>query len=347
MTLSSSLRFFNLLLLMSLTLDTKSVSAQEVGRESRRPDSSTGSELMTHTPKIGIVLFDQVEVIDFAGPYEVFGQAGFEIFTVSSTGQPLTANMGLRLTPTYSIEDSPIPDVLVVPGGGIPGARKDRKLIAWIKRAASKTDYTLSVCNGAFILGDAGLLEGRSATTYHQQLSDLEAQFPKTRVLWDKRFVDNGRVVTSAGLSAGIDAALYLVHKIRGEVEAKRVALNMEYVWNPTSTWSRAALADMHIPQLPSLRKMVDSMASMEGDERYWSTSYKFREDVRTDDIQAKVIEGLRKAGWKIEAKPRHHAAAWSFKDRFGRRWKGKTQVSEKNKHSYLAIEIRQTDSAM
>jgi transcriptional regulator GlxA family with amidase domain len=174
-------------------------------------------------------LQEGVEVLDFAGPMEVFAAAGFKIFTVSRKKGPVISQGILRIMPDYTIDDAPPFDILAFFGGGTNAATKDTGLIAWIESRRASTSYFFSVCTGAFILGKAGLLDGLSATTFHSSIEALRAAQPRTRVLEKVRFVDNGRVITTAGISAGIDGALHLVTRLKGEEAAKDAAAYMEY----------------------------------------------------------------------------------------------------------------------
>lgn len=179
-------------------------------------------------------LQDGVEVLDFAGPMEVFSYAGFKVFTVSRKKEPITTQGILKIIPDYSIDDAPPADILAFFGGNAGVAAKDDSVIAWIEHRRSATQYFFSVCTGAFILGKAGLLDSLSATTYHSYIGSLQAALPKTRVLANVRWVDNGHIITTAGISAGIDGALQLVARLKGEGAARDVAAYMEYDrWTP------------------------------------------------------------------------------------------------------------------
>jgi transcriptional regulator GlxA family with amidase domain len=176
---------------------------------------------------------DGVELLDFAGPMEVFTTAGFKVFTVSKTKTSLHTN-GLSFVPNYSIKDAPPADVLVVFGGSFAATVADAQVMQWISSQRSSTSYFLSVCTGAFILGKAGILDNLTATTYFLQIDNLQKALPKTKVLPNTRFVDNGNVITTAGISAGIDGALHLVEKLRGRAYAKSIAQTIEYdKWVP------------------------------------------------------------------------------------------------------------------
>jgi transcriptional regulator GlxA family with amidase domain/DNA-directed RNA polymerase subunit RPC12/RpoP len=187
-----------------------------------------------HKPTICFYLQDGVEVLDFAGPMEVFIAAGFNVFTVSKSYDIIHAQTILFVTPNYTIKDAPEADVIVVFGGNTKPTVDDPEVMGWIQGRKAKTSYFMSVCTGAFILGKAGILDGLTATTYHLAIDDLAKACPKTKVLPNTRFVDNGHVITTAGISAGIDGSLHLVEKLRGRTYAEGVAKTIEYdKWEP------------------------------------------------------------------------------------------------------------------
>lgn len=179
-------------------------------------------------------LQNNVEVLDFAGPMEAFAYAGFEVFTVSKSKDPIKSQGILTIIPDYSIADAPNADLIVFFGGNSGVAANDPDVIAWVKRKEKQALHLMSVCSGAFILGKAGLLDGLTVTTFHTRIEELQSAVPKAKVLANVRFVDNGRVLTTAGVSAGIDGALHLIAKIKGEQTAKDAAFYMEYdKWKP------------------------------------------------------------------------------------------------------------------
>ena len=177
---------------------------------------------------IAFYLQDGVEVLDFAGPMEVFSYAGYKVFTVSATKKPITSQGILSVVPDYSIEDAPKADILAFFGGNSNAATNDPKVIQWVKEQEN-VQYHFSVCTGAFILAEADVLNGKTATTFHNALDNLESTYPKIDVRKNVRFVDNGNVITTAGISAGIDGALHLVAKLQGLNAARRTAYYMEY----------------------------------------------------------------------------------------------------------------------
>ena len=199
---------------------------------------------MAETRTIGIYLYDVVEVLDFAGPWEVFSTASrvklrlhpgspepFAVLTVAASKRAVRARGGLHILPHFDLASCPPLDVLIVPGGIVDVELQREEIIAWIARTATGAEITASVCTGAFLLGRAGLLRGRAATTHWEDASDLQAMFPDTEVRAGARWVDEGDVVTSAGISAGIDMSLHLVSRLAGEDLALRTARQMEYDW--------------------------------------------------------------------------------------------------------------------
>src|SRR5262249_2854512 len=154
------------------------------------------------------------------------------------------------VVPKYTFVDAPQANVVVVPGGSVRAAQASATTLDWVRRQTAHAEHTMSVCNGAFILGSAGLLDGLSATTTARLLENLRADFPKVKIIYDQRFVDNGKIITAAGLSSGIDGALHVVSKMIGSGNAQAVALGIEYDWHPRSGFVRASLADMLIPRV-------------------------------------------------------------------------------------------------
>lgn len=191
-------------------------------------------DLLDKKMTIAFYLQNNVEVLDFAGPMEVFAYAGYKVFTVSKTKEPIKTQGILTFIPDYSIEDAPEADIMAFFGGNSGAASGDEQVINWVQSRIDDTDYFFSVCTGAFVLGEAGLLDDKTVTTFHDAIDGLTKSFPKANVRSDVRFVDNGNIITTAGVSAGIDGALHLVAKLDGLQAAKDAAFYMEYdKWKP------------------------------------------------------------------------------------------------------------------
>jgi transcriptional regulator GlxA family with amidase domain len=192
--------------------------------------------------RVGILVFPDVEVLDFCGPFEVFSvtrldearrreePSPFAVALVAERAEPLAASGGLRVIPDYTLATCPPLDVLVVPGGwGTRTEIKNQPLLDWIAARARQVATLTSVCTGAMLLGQAGLLDGRRATTHWRSLDWMRASFPNVTVVPDLHVVEDGDVLTSAGISAGIDMALRVVARYHGEAVARATARHMEY----------------------------------------------------------------------------------------------------------------------
>jgi transcriptional regulator GlxA family with amidase domain len=187
---------------------------------------------------VGILVYDEVEVLDFAGPFQVFTTAErmarpgipFATFTVAQNADVL-ARGGLALAPTHTFGLEPRIDVLIVPGGVVTAELGKPEVIEWIAARAAEAELVASVCTGAFLLAKAGLLAGRKITTHWEDIDDFRRSFLGIAVDTEARWVDEGRIVTSAGISAGIDMSLYLVARLEGEALALRTARQMDYRW--------------------------------------------------------------------------------------------------------------------
>ena len=192
--------------------------------------------------RVGIVLFENIDVLDFCGPFEVFSAARlneerrreepspFEVLLVAEKNGPVVTTGGMKVIPDHTFESCPKLGILVVPGGW--GTRKELKnpaMLNWLRIRALEVETLTSVCTGSMLLGFAGLLDGRHATTHWRSLDWMRESFPTVRVAHDKHVVEDGRIFTSAGISAGIDMALKVVARYYGEAIARATAKLMEY----------------------------------------------------------------------------------------------------------------------
>jgi len=195
------------------------------------------------TRNVAIVLYEGVEVLDFAGPSEVFASAGniagapgapaYRVYTMGVTKAPVKSQGFVTVVPEFSIDDAPKPDIVVIPGGQSGSLTSDARFMAWAKPAIEASELTLTVCSGAFVAAKAGALDGRPATTWYGSVPLLKKEYPNVDAQEGRRFVDSGRVVTTAGVSAGIDGALHVVARLTGRNAADRTARYMEYHWTP------------------------------------------------------------------------------------------------------------------
>jgi|ERR1022692_934324 transcriptional regulator GlxA family with amidase domain len=196
------------------------------------------------TRNVGIYIFDEIEVLDLGGPFEVFSTAArmksrlqsgaekpFEVFTIADATRPIRARGGLMLQPNFDIAHHPAIEIFIVPGGVVAAELNRNPIIEWIAETAAKSSLTASVCTGAFLLGKAGLLGGKTITTHWEDIEDFRAMFPDIQVQGEKRWVDGGTIVTSAGISAGLDMSLHLVARLESAELAVRTARQMDYDW--------------------------------------------------------------------------------------------------------------------
>lgn len=205
------------------------------------------------TLNVGIFIYHDVEVLDFAGPFEVFNAANsvarnklFNVYLVAETEKVIFANGNFKVLPDYDFAEMPDADILLIPGG--PGRKLQMHqvpVLNWIKHEANQTSLLLSVCTGAFILGNAGLLNHSVATTHHDTYQEFEQTFPEIRLIRDVKYTDHGKVITSGGITAGIDMCIRVIERIHGTSLAHDVAKKMEYAmdWQAPASTTEVVMA--------------------------------------------------------------------------------------------------------
>lgn len=192
---------------------------------------------------IGIYIYDKAEVLDFSGPYEVFTTASrissspppFHVFLIGETGARVTARAGFRIHPHFGFHSHPDIDLLMVVGGYHYDELEKPSVLTWIKTQADQAAITASVCSGASLLARAGVLTHQTVTTHWQDIAELKKNYPNLTVLENTRWVDSGDIVTSAGISAGLDMSLHLVARCQSQELARKTARQMEYTWSAQS----------------------------------------------------------------------------------------------------------------
>ena len=315
-----------------------------------RAGGQTASKIPEKPPRnLAILIFEGVQIIDYTGPYETFGHTysanqprAFDIYTVAASAEPITTAMGMRVIPKYSVEKAPKADILVVPGGNVETALESPAVMSWVRQSAQGAEIVMSVCNGAFILAKAGLLDGLEATTTATLIERLKEAAPKTKVVSDKRFVDNGKIITTAGLSSGIDGALHVIERLYGRGTAEMAALGMEYNWDPDSHYARAALADKYLPARYDVEPVVSAWvpAGRHGDSKHWESSWNVTSDAPPQEIlshmeasfsnpryfpRAPGIRWVRNGG---ETSGKQAWSSWTMTDESGRRWKAEVRIA-------------------
>jgi putative intracellular protease/amidase len=270
-----------------------------------------------YTRNVAIVVYENAEPLDWTGPFEVYndaaqmgsanGQPAFHVYVVSKTTEPLDAQ-GLKVVPNYSIADAPKPDIVLFPGGPSSKVYDDAEFFAWAKKASEEAEIAQSVCTGAFVLGKAGLLDNLEVTTHHGSIDRLAQLYPKASVKRGRRFVDNGHVVTTAGISAGIDGSLHVVARLLGRRVADEVATYMEYAWTP-----EASLAEGYSYLNPSTD--ARGRLAQNGDMQYAEKNYEaavatFRQIVKEDPENHDAWSSL---GWSLRGQKHHLESAQAF----------------------------------
>ncbi|NVO01493.1 MAG: DJ-1/PfpI family protein [Bacteroidetes bacterium] len=190
----------------------------------------------TKPMNVAILIYEGIYMLDFTGPYEIFvdtyskdGKPLFNAYTVAPGDTMIKAHSGLNVKADFSIKNAPQPDIFVIPGGDLSLLKNNEPLKKWLIETANKSQIVVSVCTGAFILSSAGLLDGMEATTWYGAIDKLQELTPKAKVVKDKRITDNGKIITTAGVSAGIDGALYIVSRLFGKETATATAKYIEY----------------------------------------------------------------------------------------------------------------------
>jgi len=284
--------------------------------------------------KVAFLIFTGVQPIDYVGPYEIFGAAGYDVYTVAETADPINTTFGMKVVPRHTFADAPQPDVLIVPGGGVKASRESKATLDWIRKTSANAKITMSVCNGAYILASAGLLDGLKATTTAGLIKGLGEEFPKIHLVYDQRFVDNGKIITCGGLTSGMDGAIHVVSRLDGQGAAQQVALGEEYDWSARSGFARASLADRLIPSVHLSEMGTWEVAKTEGSTDRWEIAVRGTSDLTSGELLSRIDQELAKSDWKSaagSAKSRDRSSHWIFRDAQGAPWQGTVTVGERD----------------
>jgi putative intracellular protease/amidase len=339
----------------SLSMPDYSLELQAAMAQAAQKPAAGGGEAKDAPRNLAIFIFDGVQIIDYTGPFEVLGQAHdahkrlFNVYTVAEKADPITTNMGMTVVPKYTFENMPKADVLLLPGGGVGPHLENAKVIKWVQDTSERAEYVMSVCNGAFYLGKAGLLDGLTATTFYGLIDGLKGLAPKARVVTDQRFTDNGKIITTAGLSSGIDGALHLIERVAGRGYAQEVALNMEYNWQPDAGYARASFADRH------LRKALGregfelpegtgwTVLGQRGGRDEWEKEWEVKL-ASTPEGLLKIIDAKLAEGWAKAPSAGAGGAArtlWKFTDEDGKSWNAVSRVEPLKAAGTFKLSIR------
>jgi putative intracellular protease/amidase len=298
----------------------------------------------TEKPNVAILVYDDVQILDHALPYEMFGQYGLNnVYTVAKDSVPLVTYMGMRIIPNYSFDNYPKPDVLVIPGGDTGEARQDPKIQSWIRNNFAAADHVLAICSGVFFLTDSGLLTGR-ATTYYDLLDELKMKAPELEVVENKPVVESGKVLTSTGIGS-IEASLRIIEQLHGKGWARVARLNKEYQQLPEKLHvPRAWLADMNLPgsiynYFPWRRA---ELTRYRGDQDSWVMEWQFYSGASIDSLASSFKKGLlNNDEWELARQrsyPNKWSSSWTLKGRDGKPWEGKVQLVIEEPDTYRLV---------
>lgn len=315
-------------------------------------DIGSSPQPVAEKPRVGILIYDGVQIIDHAAPWEVLGQYNLnEVFTVARDSGPVTTFMGMRVLPSYSFDNHPPLDVLVIPGGDVRGVRGDTALLGWIRRQAVMARHVLGICSGVTLLAEGDLLDGRRVTTFYDLLDDL-AERPEVTVVEDQLVVEDGKYVTTTG--TGIEGALRISELLNGGPWTRVVALNMEFQPLPEEQRTpRAWLADMNLPSSPY--RMIPwreaQLTEYDGDLDSWTMAWRFSRAAATapDQLSAALSNGLREEGWRQvrangEGTSGQWTSKWLLEGRDGEEWMGSTTLRSVGADELeFAVEVERT----
>lgn len=258
----------------------------------------------TPRPTVGIFLFNGADIMDVSGPLSVFEHAGFQVITFGKQKEMTRIGMNIELMPDFEMGSLPTIDVLVLPGGGLSESNPgDEKVVNFLKQRKDSTEVILSVCSGAFFLGEAGLLDNHQSTTFAGLLPRLESQYPKSEVLNNVKYADNGQIVTSAGLSSGIDASFHVVSKFYGIGRAQEIANHMEYPWKREHDYARSQLAINYMSNIQGLVNLFSTdFYYSQGDQAEWECRYRLTKQLPAQQIKDLIEKELKKFdNWTIK----------------------------------------------
>lgn len=238
-------------------------------------------------PNVAILVYDGVQVIDHAVPFEVFGQFSLNnVYLVAADRDPISTYMGMQVVPNYSFADAPMPDVLVLPGGDAGEAQSNQDIVAWVDRIADEAEHVLTICTGIFFLAENNILSGKQITTWYDRQEELQRMVPEAEVVSDRVVVESGKLVSSAGL--GVDGALRVLTHLHGKAWTEVVRLNMEHQPIPDEHHvPRAELADMKLPgAVYSAFPWRDAeLLRYEGDRDHWNMDWRFNSGEPLDSL--------------------------------------------------------------
>ena len=296
---------------------------------------------------IAILVFDGVQVLDFAGAFEVFSRLDRDnVFLVSRTGAPVKTWRGVMLTPKYALAAAPKPDLIVLPGGDVGPVSRDSAVLQWVHRASADSSHLLTICTGAFIALRAHVLDGRNATTFWRRQEALQQGGAESHVhvVTDQLVVEDGRLITAGG--TGIEGALAMLGKLHGEAWRALTALHMEVdVSAGHAVRSRAALADRNIPDVITDSVPPDSAVLIDysGGRDSWNMHWRYAVRGPVNKTAAVIEDGLRRtATWRLlrSLKGEGWDSTWEFAAPDGAAWRAAIGIADISGMVDLSVRI-------
>lgn len=254
----------------------------------------------------GMLLFDNADIMDVTGPWSVLVHNGVSVVSFAKTKDQVSIGGSMDLTPDFTLNNLPDVDILIFPGSGLAESNPgDEQIQAFIKERKESTDVLFSVCSGAFFLAEAGVLNGKTATTFASLIPRLESDYPEINVVNNVKYTDNGQVVTTAGLSSGIDGTFHVISKFRGQGRVQDVANHMEYEWSKSTDYARTQLADKFIIGVNNVVRLVSKKyLYSSGDRNQWTYEYLLSGAISNEEVMKLISAQLANTGnWKESTK--------------------------------------------
>lgn len=285
---------------------------------------------------VAILVFPYAELIDFTGPWEVLAAAGMKVFSVAKNDSSFVCNPGLTMKPDYTFANCPQPDIVLIPGGGVDPT--DTVTVNWIKSISAKTEHTVSVCTGAYLLGATGMLDHSKATTFLPAITDFKKNYPAVTIVDTVRFVDNGHILTSAGLTSGIDAAFHIVSLYQGDAQTQQLANLLEYNWTPQSNYVRGKLADKYLQNLLYLFTAFEyTLNKYQGTTNEWSIDLTLKTELTKTEIEKLLAaQAIQIENWKSANKNNE----WTFEDD-GKKWLVSAEVTREAENYFVSLKTK------
>lgn len=310
--------------------------------------------VLTHAqsekPKVAILVYEGVQIIDHAIPFEVFGQFSLnDVYTVSKDSSPLTTYMGMKIVPNFSFEDAPVPDVLVLPGGDAGTATSDLEIKEWINKMVISAEYVLTICTGIFFLEDNEILKDKNITTWYGRQEELQHAAHHSRVIGDEVTVESGKLISAAGI--GINGSLLVLGKLHGSAWAEVVRLNMEYEPIPDSLRTpRIELADLILPDqiYGAFPWRQAELLQYKGDKQEWIMKWRYHNKASIDSLSDKFLDAMKQnPKWELDDQEMNSSAwksYWNIQHDINDKWYGELSLELLENQVELGIYVNKME---